>query len=205
MNRSLYTIIYSACLGIACALLLTAAASITEPYKEANKRAEEIYNILTVLNVPFQPEASSGSLVEIYNANVQKYDVGGKTVYEYIPADSGDIAQAYAVQFSGQGLWGPIKGLLALESDKTTIRGLTFFEQEETPGLGGEITAGWFRSQFVGKSILDNSGNPGIIIKSAVGGDNTNQVDAITGATMTCDKVQSMLNISIEAFVKELD
>ena len=79
-----------------------------------------------------------------------------------------------------------------MESDMKTIRGLTFSRQEETPGLGGEIAAPWFRDQFVGKSIVDRAGKPGISIGGAQ--DAPNAVDAITGATMTCDKLEAVLN-----------
>ena len=83
-----------------------------------------------------------------------------------------------------------------------TIRGITFYEQEETPGLGGEITAAWFREQFVGKSIIGADGKPGIIIRRG-GEPAPNKVDAISGATLTCDKVQAMLCEAIESIVKE--
>jgi Na+-transporting NADH:ubiquinone oxidoreductase subunit C len=83
-----------------------------------------------------------------------------------------------------------------------TIRGITFYEQEETPGLGGEITSSWFREQFIGKKIVDQAGNPGIIISSSEG-EAPNKVDAISGATLTCDKVQTMLNETIKRIVEE--
>jgi Na+-transporting NADH:ubiquinone oxidoreductase subunit C len=83
-----------------------------------------------------------------------------------------------------------------------TIRGLTFYHHEETPGLGGEISADWFREQFVGKKIVDASGKGGIVIR--MGGDLAgNEVDGITGATMTCDKVQEMLNNVITDIIGE--
>ena len=103
--------------------------------------------------------------------------------------------------FEGPGLWGPIKGFLALESDMKTIRGLTFYEQEETPGLGGEIVADWFREQFAGKTIVDAQGKAGIEIGGSKSG--PNHVDGITGATMTCDKVEAMLNKLVKTLVEE--
>ena len=123
------------------------------------------------------------------------------TLYVYKPEGS-DVVVAAAVKFIGPGLWGPIKGFLALEPDMKTIRGLTFYEQEETPGLGGEIASSWFRKQFVGKSIVDEKGNPGIIISSS-GEAAPNKVDGISGATMTCDKVQIMLNELIDKISKK--
>ena len=50
--------------------------------------------------------------------------------------------------------------------------------------------------------IRDKEGNPGIIIKSG-GEEAINKVDGISGATMTCDKVQQMLNEAIKRITKE--
>jgi len=202
MKGNVYTLCYSAVLGIVCALLLTAASNFTAPYKAANSQAEKIRNILTVLGIPLQPDTSAKELVEIFNANVYQQRLGEMTIYAYLrPGTQNKAAEAYAVEVSGQGLWGPIKGFLALESDMRTIRGITFHEQEETPGLGGEIASGSFRKQFIGKSIVDGSGMPGLVIHGT-GNTERNKVDAITGATMTCDKVQAMLNRVIETIVK---
>ena len=99
-------------------------------------------------------------------------------------------------------MWGPIKGFLALDPKITKILGITFYEQEETPGLGGEISTPSFRNKFVGLPIRDKEGNPGIIIKSG-GEEAINKVDGISGATMTCDKVQQMLNEAIKRITKE--
>lgn len=202
MKGSLYTLGYATVLGSVCALLLTAAASFTEPYKAANKEAEEILNILTALRVPLGAGVSSERLVEIFNANVREESQGKQTIYVYSPQQVKGKQEAIAVRFSGAGLWGPIKGFLALESDGKTIRGITFYEQEETPGLGGEIVSERFRNQFAGKLIVDQAGKPGIIIGTSGGKAAQNQVDAITGATMTCEKVEAMLNAVIERIIR---
>lgn len=202
MKGNLYTLGYAAVLGIVCALLLTAMATFTEPYKAANREAEEILNILSALKVPFEPESSSEQLIEVFNANIHTETQNEETIYVYSPPEAKGAVEAVAVRFSGPGLWGPIKGFLALESDRKTIRGVTFYEQEETPGLGGEIVASWFREQFAGKSIVDADGKAGIIVQAG-GDDLSNGVDAITGATMTCDKVQAMLNNVIKLIVEE--
>jgi Na+-transporting NADH:ubiquinone oxidoreductase subunit C len=108
-----------------------------------------------------------------------------------------------AVPFAGDGLWGPIRGFLALEADRRTIRGIAFHEQEETPGLGGEIAGEAFRAQFRGKRIVAADGTPGIVIRRGKGAQAVNEVDGITGATMTCEKVQAMLNRLIARIAKE--
>jgi len=198
MKGSIYTIVYSAVLGTVCALLLTAASAFTEPYRKANAKAEEMRNILEVLEVPVAAGVSSQELTRIYERNVSEQDYGVLTAFVY----NGE-GGAIAFPFSGPGLWGLIKGFLSLESDKETIRGVTFYEQEETPGLGGEIGAKWFTDQFKKKTILGPHGKPGIKIVRGGGASGPNEVDGITGATMTCDKVQRLLNRTINEIVKE--
>jgi len=202
VKGSAYTLFYAAALGLVCALLLTAAASFTAPYKEANAEAEEARNILLALKVPLPENASSSEVVTARDENVQEQMRGDITTYVYAPASEGGKTLAVAMRFSGPGLWGPVKGFLALEPDMRTIRGITFYEQEETPGLGGEIVQPWFRDQFVGKTIVGEDGKPGIIIK--VGGEDApNKVDGISGATLTCDKVQAMLTEAAKSIVEE--
>ena len=202
MKNKIYTLCYAAVLGIVCSFLLTASAQFTKPYKEANASAEKISNILSILKVPVEADATSSELIEIFESNVLEEEKGDLTIYSYRPSGQ-SVADAVAFAFSGPGLWGPVKGFLALESDMKTIRGISFYEQEETPGLGGEIASDWFQSQFIGKSIVDQDGKAGIIISKTGAGQS--QVDAITGATMTCDKVEEMLNEVINVIVGEAD
>jgi len=203
VKDNVYTICYAGVLGTVCALLLTAVASFTAPYKEANADAQRNRNILNVLQVPYPTEASSQQLVKIFEDNVRLEQLGKLKLYRYIPPKDSDNDETVAVGFEGPGLWGPIKGFLALGQDMKTIQDITFYEHEETPGLGGEIASSWFREQFVGKSIADEAGNVGIVIRGSSAKPKPNEVNAITGATMTCDKVQAMLNAVIKDIVEE--
>jgi len=198
MKGSAYTLTYSAILGAVCALLLAGASQFTAPYREANARAEEIRNILSVLEVPFSPSASSRDLLRLFRTKVREETRGDVTFYIYSEADEGQPDRAMAVRFAGSGVWGPIKGFLSLEPDMKTIHGITFYEQEETPGLGGEIQSEWFRKQFRGKSIEDAAGNPGIRMQRGRRASAANEVDGISGATLTSVKVEMMLNNAIE-------
>ncbi len=200
MKGSIYTLCYAMVLGGVCALLLTATADYTSPYRQANSRADEVSNILSVLEVSFEKGVSGERLVEIFNANVRKKSRDDMTFYLYSPAEG--KTEAVAVEFSGAGLWGQVKGFLSLEPDMKTIRGITFYEHQETPGLGGEISSDWFRQQFIGKKIVDETGKVGIFIKRNADKSARNEVDAITGATMTCDRVEAMLNKTIERIAK---
>jgi len=197
VKGSVYTLCYAAMLGSVCALLLTAAASFTKDYQDANREAEEALNILLALKIPLPPEMSSKQAIEVRDENVLVAKQGDITTYVYSPPPP-DPNGAIAIRFAGPGLWGPIKGFLALDPDKKVIRGITFYEQEETPGLGGEIVTPNFRDKFLGLPIRDEAGELGIIISSR-GEPAVNKVDAISGATMTCDKVQAMLNEAIKS------
>jgi Na+-transporting NADH:ubiquinone oxidoreductase subunit C len=59
-----------------------------------------------------------------------------QTVYLHYGVDS---LNAVILPVRGYGLWGTMKGYLALEPDLKTVIGLEFFDHKETPGLGGEI------------------------------------------------------------------
>ena len=203
MKGSLYTLGFAAVLGTVCALLLTAVASFTAPYKFANAGGEQIRNVLAALGVPVEADASPGQILEIFERNVREQSYGEVSGYVYSPPQAAGGVQAIALQFSGAGLWGPIKGFLALEPDMRTIRGITFYQQQETPGLGAQIDSPEFRSRFTGKSITDRAGKAGIIIGRLGRTPAQNQVDAITGATMTCKKLEEMLNAVIKKIVKE--
>ncbi len=215
MKGSLYTLVYATVLGVVCSLLLTAAGTFTKKYRDANAKAEEIRNVLGVLGVPHEADASAADLVGIFEKAVKKEASENLTVFVYADPDSGAV-KSVAVPFAGPGLWGPVEGFLSLEADRRTIIDISFYKQEETPGLGGEIAAACsctsgskpedcaaiFRHQFRGKKIVGADGEPGMRVLRGTGNSlQVNEVDGIVGATMTCDKVQAMLNEAIQKVV----
>lgn len=207
MRQNIYTIAFAIILGLVCATLLTYAAEFTRPKQLENKKAEENRNILAALKVPFDEKARASDLIEIFERDVVEQVIGQEpdtlTLYVYQPQGA-DTPVAVAVKFIGPGLWGPIKGFLALEPDYKTIRGLTFYEQEETPGLGGEIVTTDFRSRFEGKHIADEQGLWGIdIVPGGAEHSGVNEIAGISGATITCDKVEDMVNAIIETLAEK--
>ncbi len=193
MRSDVRTLFFAAAFGTTCALVLTAVSRLAAPYRSANEKAEEMRNYLSALGVPFDEKASAKALIEIFDRNVVVQTNGRLRIYAFVPAGVSQEAMAFAVPLAGMGLWGPIKGVLALEPDLRTIRGLRFYQQEETPGLGGEIGAEWFVRQFKGKKLVSFTGEPGFrLVKKGMPLDE-NSVDAITGATMTSERVQTIL------------
>lgn len=205
MPNSAYTIIFSAIVGILCASVLAGWGSFTRSYREANRKAERVRNIMRVLGVSYPEKASARELLDVFNEKLEEREADGLTYYAYTGAEDGT---PIAVPFRGSGVWGPIKAVLALESDQRTIRGIAFYEQEETPGLGAKIATTGFTSKFKGKRIAPDNGRPGeagmtITPPNQAGG--PREVDGISGATMTSDRVEKMLNDIIENIVAKVN
>ncbi len=98
----------------------------------------------------------------------------------------------------GAGLWGPVWGYIAFNEDLKTILGAYFDHQGETPGLGAKIKDDpEFRAAFIGKSA-DFSAEPVFAVIKGAGADN--EVDAITGATMTCKGLSAGLENWLAAY-----
>ncbi|MBK8668685.1 MAG: NADH:ubiquinone reductase (Na(+)-transporting) subunit C [Saprospiraceae bacterium] len=102
----------------------------------------------------------------------------------------------------GKGLWDEIWGYIAFEDDWNTISGEAFDHKGETPGLGAEIkdNKSWY-SMFTGKKIYNTKGEftSVSVVKGGVK-DPTNQVDAISGATITGNGVHEMLRRGLKYY-----
>lgn len=130
----------------------------------------------------------------------QNYNIkGGSELSLPVYKFSNDIT---VIPVYGAGLWGPVWGYVAFESDLKTIAGAYFDHESETPGLGGKIKDDpSFRAQFGGKSV-DFSDAKGIfnIVKGGAPEGKENAIDAITGATMTSKGLNEAINVWLEAY-----
>lgn len=98
----------------------------------------------------------------------------------------------------GAGLWGPVWGYVAFENDLKTIAGAYFDHDSETPGLGAKIKDDpEFRSRFKGKSASFGNETTFAIKKGAGSND---EVDAITGATMTSKGLGAAIDTWFKAY-----
>ena len=197
-----YTVIYAAVLGLVCAGVLGAANALTWARARENERAYRVESVLGVLGVPLPLNPGAQRVLDAYKEHVREETLLGcrnqkVTTFVYHKEPDGPVI-AYALPFEGPGLWGPIRGFLAFEPNLTTIRGIVFYQQEETPGLGGRIASGEFCNRFKGKSIVGDKGITGFhIYKDARG---PNAVDAITGATLTSDAVGRIIDHTLAPF-----
>ena len=100
----------------------------------------------------------------------------------------------------GAGLWGPVWGYVAFDSNMDKIVGAYFDHEGETPGLGAKIKdEPWFRESFVGKKADFSDEKVFGIVKGGAQG-KENAVDAITGATMTCKGLDAAINMWFKAY-----
>ena len=189
-NSNVYTFVYMTIVVIIVAVLLALANQALKPRQDANILLDKQKQILGALKVDF----SQADPAEVYYTLVQdtlRYENGTEV---YVANLNGDIK--YILPLSGKGLWGGIGGYLALNVDKNTIYGVNFNHESETPGLGAKIVELPFRQLFEGKHIRNAEGQvvSVAVLKAGTRAEGQEQVDAISGATITSAGVSTMLN-----------
>ena len=113
----------------------------------------------------------------------------------YFVMKDGQVDQL-VIAVEGLGMWGTIYGFLALGPDGNTVRGLTYYEHKETPGLGGEIGNPSWQALWRGRKGFDDQWNARItVIKGAAGPPETDplRVDGLSGATITSNAVTRLM------------
>lgn len=119
-----------------------------------------------------------------------------------------DKGKSYILSVRGNGLWDEIWGNIALKDDLNTIAGAAFDHKGETPGLGAEIKDNpTFPSRFKGKKIFKEDGTYVSVDVKKTGGTagNPYAVDGISGATVTADGVDEMLERGIKYYLPYLN
>ncbi len=110
----------------------------------------------------------------------------------YVKNDAAGKPEMVVLPIQGYGLWGTIYGFLTLESDMNTIKGISFYEHKETPGLGARIEEPEWRAKWSGIHSYDESGEVATGVTKA-GNPKENWVDGISGATLTSRGVSNMI------------
>jgi Na+-transporting NADH:ubiquinone oxidoreductase subunit C len=113
----------------------------------------------------------------------------------YFVMKNGQVDQL-VIAVEGLGMWGTIYGFLALGPDGNTVRGLTYYEHKETPGLGGEIGNPSWQALWRGRKGFDDQWNARItVIKGQAGSPDTDplRVDGLSGATITSNAITRLM------------
>lgn len=183
-------------MGFLTSIVFVGMDALTAERIEMNKDAAIYSAVLTHNDITY----NSGNLAEVFNDNitVEEITYNGQLLSFYINEVNGNVSFLYGV-FSLGGLWGPVRGVITLESDFQTIVNVTVLEEQETPGLGGKVKNREFLDQFIGLQLLPELERPVEVNKDAAA-NKANEVDEISGATGTSTAFERLLNDSYQIY-----
>ncbi len=214
-NNNSYIIIYATVMVVVVAFLLAFVSSALSQKQEENVTNDVKSQILNALHITtddvtatYAKEVTDNlwdgeKLIEVpiddFKTNYNPEIKAGR-YHVFVANIDGDTK--YVMPVYGMGLWGPIWGYIALNSDRKTVFGAYFDHQSETAGLGAEIkdSKKW-QSKFIGKTVTDGMK---IILGVKKATDDPNpkcEVDGITGATLTCNGVNDMLKKGLSNYL----
>ena len=175
MSKKTNPFLFIGILTITSSLLLSLAATQLKSYQDYNVDVDKKKNVLKCIGVDVSV-LSSETIINEYNTRISEIiaDKDGNSIetvrfsdlilkenkmtgesiftYEgknYLPIFSSSVPEAIIIPISGKGLWSTLFGYFALESDFNTVKGITFYQHRETPGLGGEVDKSWFQNNFL--------------------------------------------------------
>ncbi len=178
MKDKILMIVFVLVLGTILTTALVAVNGYTKPIIDRHAEIKLKSNILSALQIPFTLD----TIDDVFDQSITEKSAGERTYYE---ATDGTLALPY----EGSGLWGPIIGIIAMNSDLSQITGITIMQQEETPGLGSRIAEREYLDTYIGKEFA-----PELEMLPPGKGKGSNQVDGISGATMSSKAFVKILN-----------
>jgi len=182
---SVYTLIYAAVLGVVCATVLTGAHTMLGPMQQARRKGRTTQQVLAALRVPGAEKVSGEAAEDLLAAKVTREERGGEVIHKYLEDEE---LRAVALRFEGPGYLGPIEGYVSLEADWQTLRAVVITECSESPGLGGQLVTEEYLAKYRGKTL------DGLQLVREPDASATDQVDAVSGASITTKRFQAILD-----------
>jgi len=192
-DKPWYAVAYMFCVTAFFSFLVIGLARVTAGRVQANEQLALEKAVLKALGLAERRTAAQ--IHQTFIDQVRSLPDGAG--YELI--ENGAIT-GYAVRVAGKGFWAPVAGIIGLKPDRQTVAGIAFYEQNETPGLGAEITRPAFRRQFEGLKL--GSGEKPIEIKPFGSELADNEVHAISGATQTCTRLEKLINDDLKQWLE---
>lgn len=184
MSQYVKMLVFVLALALGTSGVLLGMEELTAERIEANAEIELQQTILDAYDISY----TTTNINDVFESSVEIIEEDGLTLY--VDRNSGSVS----FEFVGGGVWGPISGVLTLESDYETIRSVAVLQQEETPGLGGVVANPQYLATFEGILMT-----PELMIEKDTSDNDPNEVDSITGATRTSDAFELILNNAYEA------
>jgi Na+-transporting NADH:ubiquinone oxidoreductase subunit C len=224
LESNRYTFMFAFAVCVTCSLALSIVSEGLKEKKAMNVALDVKTNILKAVGVdtsvvcPGCSKIPAQRIIELYDEKIEEKVISkeGKIMEEKLPEDiqegealyplyiyseKGQI-RAFCFPIVGKGLWSTIYGYFALEVDAVTLRGVTFYQHGETPGLGAEIEKDWFQDNYKGKKVWNSRTDqlaPVKVVKGKVEDVVSKEeaafyVDGISGATMTSKGITAMVD-----------
>ncbi|MBN1446558.1 MAG: FMN-binding protein [Bacteroidetes bacterium] len=182
MKTILGMLITLSIIGVASGGGLALVSSWADPLIAANKKAATELAIFQV-----QTQAKDYKPVETVSYECYRvFDASGNAV-------------GYALPWEGNGFQGKIRMMIGITADLSTLTAIEVLEQVETPGLGTKVTEDPFRSQFA-----DLTAEPQVDWVKGAPPTRENQVETITGATISSKAIVAIVNDGLQHLRKDL-
>ena len=219
-NSNIYTFLFVGIMVIGIASILAFTSQTLKPMQKENVKNEKMQNILSTIGINVSREEAEGlyskyikeelalkidgsvneSLNPFSEINLAK-EIKKDYKNQHFPLYVAEVESEkfYIIELRGVGLWDAIWGYISLKSDFNTINGVSFDHKGETAGLGAEITKDWFKESFVDEKVFNKNGElVGITVLKGNNDPknqekNAQEVEAISGSTITGDGVTNMI------------
>lgn len=112
-----------------------------------------------------------------------------QTVVYLVNNEAGQL-ETVVLEVRGSGLWSMMYAFVGLETDLNTIKSMIYYDQGETPGLGGEVENPQWKALWAGKKLFNDRGEVAIkVVKGGAKPGDVHGVDGLSGATLTSNGV----------------
>ena len=190
MKTTLHMVATLTSVGVIAGASLSLVNGWAQPLIDANETKVKMAGVVEVV-----PGGAASKPV----SEVAPGPASGDPLEAYQVLDGQGQVLGWAVIGEGTGFSDKIRLMVGVSPDLNRTLGIKILKDSETPGLGTKIREGAYPDQFYGRGRPAPSleAGPLAVVKSAPGA--PNEVQAITGATISSKAVVSIVNQSVSA------
>ncbi|MDX9867503.1 MAG: FMN-binding protein [Kiritimatiellia bacterium] len=174
-------------MALLSAVLITCVAALSLATAERVERNANLFLQQAVMEVAGLPAPDDPAAVAAWYARAVAEDPAAPGRFLVRDAPGGAL-RTVAYRRRARGLWGLITAVVGVDPATGAFRQLRILDQNETPGLGARITEPWFLAQPDGRR------GPFRLVPEGTRSARPDELDAITGATVTSAAIRDLLN-----------